>query len=78
MSEKKKIIKVDDLIIYADNVVVEHRHGHHHQHDYDEHREHRKRPFDDLFGRQSHTDKEVKEEHGHDHTDDDRPPFSWV
>ncbi|KGX85431.1 hypothetical protein [Pontibacillus marinus] len=76
MSDRKKVIKVDDLVIYADNVFVEPRR-----------RPHNRPPFDPFFGprgSRGQEEEEVKEEtveeveEQDEKEDDGRPPFSWI
>lgn len=78
MSDKKRIIKVDDLVIYADNVTVEPRRPDRDRDDHD--RPHRERPlFDPFLGpRRQEVEEEVHEEAEETEEGDDRPPFSWI
>ena len=78
MSDKKRVIKVDDLVIYADNVTVEPRRPGRDRDDQD-------RPlFDPFLGprRQNVEKEEVHEEaeetEEENEEGDDRPPFSWI
>lgn len=82
MSDKKKVIYVKDLVIKADNVIIESSH----------HRDPffggRQRRVEDVEEQRTHHRDEERDEHEnkhrHNHDDheekkhDDRPPFSWL
>ncbi|RWZ55121.1 hypothetical protein EQV77_10745 [Halobacillus fulvus] len=73
MSEKKKVIHVNDLVIKADNVIIEPQH-------HDRHKDHRRDRVDPFFGRRK--GRESEESSSRRHHDDEssssrRKGFSW-
>ncbi|QHE51482.1 hypothetical protein [Pontibacillus sp. HMF3514] len=72
MSDRKKVINVDNLVIYADNVTLEPRR-----------RPHDRPPFDPFFGPrgqevEEEQEEKVEEVEEQEEEEDDRPPFSWI
>ncbi|MFC0524749.1 hypothetical protein ACFFGV_14320 [Pontibacillus salicampi] len=91
MSEKKRVIKVDEVIIQADNVVIEPtRKRYDREEEAEDDREYRRGPFDNLFGpgprsveaaEAEEEEKDEVEEVEEDKGDDEEPerrPFSWI
>lgn len=71
MSDKKRVIHVNDLVIHADNVIIEPRH-----HDRSDNSDDRVDPF---FGRRR---KANEQDESRSHRDEDESPdrrkgFSW-
>ncbi|MYL32207.1 hypothetical protein GLW08_05485 [Pontibacillus yanchengensis] len=80
MSEKRRVIKVDEVLIQADNVVIEPRRDRHD--DRKDDRRDGRNPFDSLFGPRrmevEEAETEEKEEVTEENEGEQRPPFSWI